>query len=101
VVPLFPAEQKQPAVLAVGEKWRGREQSEALLLLRQRSTACPYCSQALLLCTKATSHPLGSDVRHLRASYGVSSGPLLPQFSVVSNITAFSKTSARGVAMTM
>lgn len=58
----------------------------------QRSTTHPPSSQVLLLCTKATSDPFGSDTVNLRTAYGVSSGTLLPQLSIVSNVTASSET---------
>lgn len=80
-------------MLAGKEQWHGRrEQGEALLSPLAAEHKASSLFPALLLCTEVTSDPFGSDTVNLRTSDSVSSGPLLPQLSVVSNVTAFSKT---------
>lgn len=91
--PSFQVEQKQPAALAGMEQWHGRrEQGEALLSPLAAEHKASSLFPALLLCTEVTSDPFGSDTVNLKTSDSVSSGPLLPQLSVVSNVTVFSKT---------
>lgn len=51
MVPLSPAEQKQPALLTVNEKWHGREQPKVLLSpLKVEHNSSLWLPDAAALC---------------------------------------------------
>lgn len=97
----FPAEQKQPVVLPVEEKWHRGVQTTAPVSPLTVSTAHPPFSRLLLLCTKAASDPFGSDMMNLKTSYGVSSGLLLPQHPQHITLLHSPRLSVQGVAITI